>query len=89
MERRLRNFLLEEKGQVLLRSVAMDALQIARTLKFAAVIGTRAQALSAQELDHKRVALDCLLAETEVEVGELGVLLRHTRLTSLLAWRAI
>jgi len=77
LERRLRNFLLEEKGQVLVRSVAMDTLQVARTLKFAAVIGTRAQALSPQELDRKRMALDHLLVQTEVEVRELGVLLRQ------------
>jgi ribosome biogenesis GTPase A len=55
-EQRLRTFLLKEKGQVLVRSVALDALQIARTLKFAAAIGARAQALSPLELDHKRSA---------------------------------
>jgi ribosome biogenesis GTPase A len=76
-EQRLRTFLLKEKGQVLVRSVALDALQIARTLKFAAAIGARAQALSPLELDHKRMALDGLLEQTEVEVHELRVLLRQ------------
>ena len=76
-EQRLRTFLREEKGQVLVRSVALDALQIARTLKFAAAIGARAQALSPLELDHKRTALDRLLEQTEVEVRELRVLLRQ------------
>jgi hypothetical protein len=52
-------------------------LQIARTLKFAAAIGARAQALSPLELDHKRTALDRLLEQTEVEVRELRVLLRQ------------
>jgi ribosome biogenesis GTPase A len=77
LERRLRNFLLEERFQVLVRSVAMDALQVARTLKFALMMGTRAWALSPQELDNKRMALDHLLVRTEVEVRELGVLLRQ------------
>jgi ribosome biogenesis GTPase A len=76
-ERRLRTFLREEKGQVLLRSVALDALQIARTLKFAAAMGARAQALSPLELDHRRMALDQLLEQTEVEVHELKILLRQ------------
>ena len=76
-ERRLRTFLLEEKGQVLVRSVALDALQVARTLKFAAAIGARARALSPQELDQKRVALDRLMELTEVELRELKVLLRQ------------
>ncbi len=76
-EQRLRTFLLKEKGQVLVRSVALDALQIARTLKFAAAIGARAQALSPLELDHKRMALDGLLEQTEVEVHEFRVLLRQ------------
>jgi ribosome biogenesis GTPase A len=76
-ERRLRAFLLEEKGQVLVRSVALDALQVARTLKFTAAIGARARALSPQELDDKRLALDRLLEQTEVEVRELKVLLRQ------------
>jgi GTP-binding protein EngB required for normal cell division len=76
-EQRLRTFLLKEKGQVLVRSVALDALQVARTLKFAAAIGARAQDLSPLELNHKRTALDRLLEQTEVEVRELRVLLRQ------------
>jgi GTP-binding protein EngB required for normal cell division len=77
LERRLRIFLGEEKGQVLVRSVALDALQVARTLKFAAAIGARARSLSPQELDHKRLALDRLLEQTEAEIRELKVLLRQ------------
>jgi GTP-binding protein EngB required for normal cell division len=76
-ERRLRTFLQKEKGQVLLRSVALDALQIARALKFAAAMGARAQALSPLELDLKRMALDRLLEQTGVEVHELQVLLHQ------------
>jgi hypothetical protein len=76
-ERRLRTFLLEEKGQVLVRSVALDALQVARTLKFAAAIGARAGALTPEELDQKRIALDRLMEQTEVDIRELKVLLRQ------------
>ncbi len=76
-EQRLRAFLSDEKGQVLVRSVALDALHIARTLKFAAAIGVRAQAMSPEELDRKQRALDRLLEQTEIQVHELQVLLRQ------------
>lgn len=76
-ERRLRAFLSHEKGQVLVRSVAMDALHIAHTLKFSAVIGVRARAMNPEELHHKRQALDQLLAQTQIHVRELQVLLRQ------------
>ena len=76
-EQRLRTFLSEEKGQVLVRSIALDALHIARTLKFATTIGIRAQAMSPEELHHKRLALDRLLEQTDSEVRELQVLLRQ------------
>jgi len=76
-ERRLRAFLSEEKRQVLARSVALDALQIARTLKFAASIGVRAGAMNAEELQRKQLALDRLLDRTETEMYELQVLLRQ------------
>ena len=39
-EQRLRSFLVEEKGQVLVRSVTLNALHIARTLRFVAAIGS-------------------------------------------------
>ena len=76
-ERRLRTFLSEEKRQVLARSVSLDALQIARTLKFAASIGMRAGAMNAEELQRKQLALDRLLDRTETEMYELQVLLRQ------------
>lgn len=76
-EQRLLTFLSEEKSQVLTRSVALDALQIARTLKFAIAIGVRARAMIPEELDRKRQALDRLLEQTDVEVSELNVLLRQ------------
>ena len=73
----MRTFLSEEKGQVLVRSIALDALHIARTLKFAATIGVRAQAMSPEELHRKGCALDRLLEQTESEMRELQVLLRQ------------
>ena len=76
-EQRLRTFLAEEKGQVLVRSIALDALHIARTLKFAATIGVRAQSMSPEDLDCKRLALDRVLEQTEAEMHELQMLLRQ------------
>jgi ribosome biogenesis GTPase A len=74
-EQRLQGFLAEEKGGVLVRSIALDALHIARTLKFAAAIGVRAQTMSPEELDGKRTAVGQLLAQTATELRELQVLL--------------
>ena len=76
-EQRLQTFLLEEKRQVLVQSVAGDALAIARTLRFAASIGERGAVMSANELEEKRLALDQLLKQTETEMCELQVLLRQ------------
>jgi GTPase Era involved in 16S rRNA processing len=76
-EDRLRIFLIKEKREVLVCSVALDALQIARTLRFAASIGRRAGELSPSELEKKRVALDQLLKQAQIEVGELRALLRQ------------
>ncbi len=74
-EQRLQGFLAEEKGWVLVRSIALDVLHIARTLKFAAAIGVRAQNMSPEELDGKRIALGQLLVQTATELRELQVLL--------------
>jgi ribosome biogenesis GTPase A len=76
-EQRLRIFLLEEKDRVLVRSIALDALHIARTLKFAATIGVRAQSMSLDELHLKGRGIDQLLDQTESEMHELQVLLRQ------------
>jgi ribosome biogenesis GTPase A len=76
-EQRLRTFLLEEKDRVLVRSIAFDALHIARTLKFAATVGVRAQSMSLDELHLKGRAIDQLLEQTESEMHELQVLLRQ------------
>lgn len=76
-ERRLRTFLLEEKSHTLVRSVALDALNAARTLRFATAIGARAQAMSADDLGRKQQALDRVLAQAEIERHDLQVLLRQ------------
>lgn len=76
-EQRLQAFLLKEKRQVLVCSVAGDTLETARTLRFAASIRTRTAALSAGELEKKREALDQILKDTEMKMRELQVLLRQ------------
>ena len=76
-ERRFRVFLAEEKGQVLIRSVTLDALHIARTLRFAVAIGVRAGKMNTEELRRKRLALDRLLKCAETDLRELQVLLRQ------------
>jgi ribosome biogenesis GTPase A len=76
-EQRLRTFLAKEKSQVLVHSIALDALHIARTLKFAATIGVRARSMSPEDLEHKRLTLDRLLEQTESEMCELQLLLRQ------------
>jgi ribosome biogenesis GTPase A len=76
-EQRLRVFLSEEKRQVLVRSVAGDALEVARTLRFASSIGARAAVMDADQLEKKRLALDRLLEQTAMEMRELQVLLRQ------------
>jgi len=83
-EQRLQTFLLNEKRQVLVRSVAGDALEIARSIRFAASIRIRAAAMSADELRENRKALDQLLERTENGIRELQVLLRQ-RSVDLLA----
>lgn len=74
----LQKFLAEEKRKVLVRSVALDALQIARTLKFAASLGMRAGELDMAELADKRIALERLLDRTEDDLRELRMLLNQS-----------
>lgn len=76
-EQRLRSFLVEEKEQVLVRSITLDALHIARALRFATAIGIRAGSMATEELHSKRQALDRLLDSTETDFHELQLLLRQ------------
>lgn len=76
-ERRLQRFLLEEKRQVLVRSVAGDTLEIARTFRFATSIRTCAATIDADELKEKRASLGQILEVTEMKMRELQVLLRQ------------
>jgi small GTP-binding protein len=83
-EARLRALLSKEKREVLVRSVAMDVAEIARTLRFAASMGARAEVMSQEELRNKKLALDRLIDQTETEIRELQLLL-HQRSSDLLA----
>jgi GTPase SAR1 family protein len=83
-EQRLRSFLAKEKRQVLVRSVAGDAMEIARTLRFAHSVGARAADMSADQLQNKRAVIDRLLEQTELDMRELLVLL-HQRSADILA----
>lgn len=76
-EQRLLSFLLNEKRQVLVRSVAGDTLEIARSIRFAASIRIRVAAMTANELKERKKALDQLLENTENGTRELQVLLRQ------------
>lgn len=82
-ERRLHTFLVEEKRGVLIRSIAGDVLQIARTLRFAASVGVRAAAMSTPELEAKKQALDGLLEQADVELREWRTLI-HQRTAEIL-----
>lgn len=76
-EQRLLGFAVLEKRRVLIRSVGLDLLQIAHTLRFAAAIGARAANMSAHDLFDKQKALEHLLHQSEAEVHEMTVLLRE------------
>lgn len=76
-ESRLRNFLSDEKRQVLSRSIALDVAEIVRTLRFAASVGTRAAAMNPEELRQKRPELDRLLEQTATEIQEMHALIRQ------------
>jgi GTP-binding protein EngB required for normal cell division len=83
-EQRLQTFLVKEKHQVLVRSVAGDALEIARTLRFAHSVGARAANMTADELQEKRLSLEQIVAQSGLELRELQVLL-HQRSADILA----
>lgn len=74
--KRLEYFAAEEKEQVLLESVAQDALRIAGTLRFAASLGDRVRRINDGELGAKRKELESALANTENELHDLRHLLR-------------
>lgn len=76
-EERLLEFFSEEKEQVLIRSIALDVITIARTMRFAVTIGIRARAMSFEDLASKVQTLNQLIAQAELELNELHVLLRQ------------
>jgi ribosome biogenesis GTPase A len=83
-EHRLGAFLAEEKTEVLVRSIASDALQLCRTLKFAATIGQRARTMRPEDFAPKQRVLEELLATTDAEMRELQVLV-HQHSTDMVA----
>ena len=76
-EQRLLEFFSEEKERVLIQSIALDVIVIARTMRFATTIGIRARAMSFEDLTRKGRTLHQLIAQAELELRELHVLLRQ------------
>ena len=76
-EQRLLEFFSEEKERVLVRSIALDIIAIARTMRFATTIGIRARAMSFEDLTRKDRTLHQLIAQAELELRELHVLLQQ------------
>jgi GTPase Era involved in 16S rRNA processing len=83
-EQRLRSFLVKEKRRVLVRSIVGDALEIAHTLRFARSVGARVANMTADELQEKRLSLERIVEQSELELRELQVLL-HQRSADILA----
>jgi ribosome biogenesis GTPase A len=83
-EKRLETFRLDEKRHTLVRSVALDVLQVARTLRFAAAIGINAARMNADDLRRTKRALDSNLQQAASEVRETQFLL-HQRTADLVA----
>ena len=78
---RLHYFAAEEKEQTLFQSVAIDLLRIARTLRFAAMVGERARTMSGEEIDSKKCALDDALTAADQELKDMSFLLRQDTVT--------
>jgi ribosome biogenesis GTPase A len=78
---RLQYFAAEEKEQTLFQSVAIDLLRIARTLRFAAMVGERARTMSGEEIDSKKCALDEALTTADQELKDMSFLLRQDAVT--------
>lgn len=74
-EERLLQFFSAEKDRVLLQSVALDVITIARTMRFATTIGIRARTMSLEGIASKGQALNQLIVQAELELRELHVLL--------------
>lgn len=83
-EQRLQTFLQKEKLQTLNRSVAMDILEVVRTLRFCASIGEKLESMSKEELYKRRQAFERVMEHVQNEIRELQLLLRQ-RSSDLLA----
>ncbi|MGC2160725.1 MAG: dynamin family protein [Silvibacterium sp.] len=76
-EEHLLQFFSAEKDRVLLQSVALDVITIARTMRFATAIGISARTMSVEDLADKGQTLNQLITQAELELRELHVLLRQ------------
>ena len=76
-QERLLQFFSKEKERVLIRSIALDVITIARTMRFATTIGIHARAMSFEDLASKGHTLHQLVTQAELELRELHVLLRQ------------
>lgn len=77
-ESRLYTFIAQEKRRVLVRSVAADVLQVAKTLRFVSAIGLRAVSMDTDQLEQKRSALEQILREVELQKLDLKVLIQRS-----------
>jgi len=76
-EERLMEFVSKERDQVLVCSIALDVISIARAMRFAMAVGIRAQKMSLEALSSKEQTLNQLVVQAELELRELHVLLRQ------------
>ncbi len=74
-ETALSDFLMKDKGQVLLRSSLSDVLRVAADLRFAIEVEIKAAAVPLAELQEKQRLLEMELAKIEQERSDMNVLL--------------
>jgi ribosome biogenesis GTPase A len=74
---RLQYFATYEKDLTLSRSVAMDVLRIAGSLKFAALVGERTRSMSGKDLEMKKQVLEEVLTRTGQEMADVHHLLKQ------------
>ncbi len=74
---RLHSFASEERELTFLQSIALDVLHMASTLRFTALVGERAKAMSGEELNTRKYALEAALSRCDQEFKDLRFLLRQ------------
>jgi ethanolamine utilization protein EutP (predicted NTPase) len=76
-ETALDQFLMKDKGRVLLASALADLLRVAANLRFQGELEQQARALPLEQLEEKRRLLERDLAGIEAERADMNVLLRN------------